>query len=590
MATIATMLSFAVGVHSAKNAMLVDYVADGAAMQGYISYNPTRCTASSKCPAVVIIHDWNGMNGYEKERACMLADMGYVAFAADIYGTNMPVANMNDWMAASGMHRNNATKYMTKMHGAISKVMTYDFVDTGKMAAMGYCFGGTGLINIAMAGYEGFPGVTFPAGLLGVVSFHGGLSAGYVAPVAGASPKLLVHSGAKDDSNEHIENLTSDLENKTASYEIHRYGSGIVHSFTEWDASVPGMSMFSAHADKRSWEATTKFFDELFTSAGVNPVGAPSMSGLDSKFVQENVSYMADGEEMLGYMIYDSSVCSSVSKCPSVVVIQDWNGMNDYEKERAYLLAQQGYVAFAADIYGVNMPKASMSDWIAAASAHRSNATMYMSKIYGAVAQVLTYDVVDADKLAAIGYCFGGTGLVNLAMAGHDGIPGVQFPTGLKGVVSFHGGLGSGYLAPAGTSRPKVLLHSGGKDDANGDISKLTDDLEGISASYEITRYGSNVLHSFTEWSANLPAMGAAYNPRADFRSWQDTLAFFHEIFVEDIPLKGSHQSALVCDQSPPSPSPDSVDPSASEAATKFVPPLAAFLVVLAFQLSVLHL
>lgn len=194
------------------------------------------------------------------------------------------------------------------------------------------------------------------------------------------------------------------------------------------------------------------------------------------------------------------------------------------------MIADAGYVAFAADIYGVNTPKATMSDWIAASSAHSSNAAKYMKKIHGAFTKLLTYDVVDSAKLAALGYCFGGTGMVNLAMVGHGGVPGVTFPSGLLGVVSYHGGLSSGYAAPVSGTRPKLLLHSGGKDDANDKISKLTDDLESVGATYEITRYGPNVLHSFTEWSANTPGQ-AKYDARADGRSWSDTMHFLQEIF-----------------------------------------------------------
>lgn len=213
-----------------------------------------------------------------------------------------------------------------------------------------------------------------------------------------------------------------------------------------------------------------------------------------------------------------------------MVIVQDWNGMNDYEKKRARMIADAGYVAFAADIYGVDTPKATMSDWIAASSAHSSNATKYMKKIHGAFTKLLTYDVVDSAKLAALGYCFGGTGMVNLAMVGHGGVPGVTFPSGLLGVVSYHGGLSSGYAAPVSGTRPKLLLHSGGKDDANDKISKLTDDLESVGATYEINRFGSNVLHSFTEWSANTPGQ-AKYDARADGRSWSDTMHFLQEIF-----------------------------------------------------------
>lgn len=248
--------------------------------------------------------------------------------------------------------------------------------------------------------------------------------------------------------------------------------------------------------------------------------------------VTSNVSYTADGVDSMGYMVYDSTLCTEASKCPAVMIIQDWNGMNEYEKKRAYLLAQEGYVAFAADIYGVDTPKESMQDWMAASSAHSSNATMYMGKIHGAFAKVLEYGFVDASKLAGIGYCFGGTGLVNVAMVGHTGFPDIAFPEGLLGVASFHGGLSNGWAAPVqGTTRPKLLLHSGGKDDANADISQLTNDLESVGAIYEISRYGPNVFHSFTEWDSAVPGM-AMYDARADARSWSDTMDFLEELFT----------------------------------------------------------
>jgi len=488
------------------------------------------------------------MNDYEKQRAYMLAQQGYVAFAADIYGVDTPTETMADWIAASGAHRNNATKFMGKIHGAISRVMEYDFVDATKLASVGYCFGGTGLINVAMAGHTGFDGFDFPTGLLGMASFHGGLSSGYVAPQSGTTrPKLLVHSGGQDDSNEDISKLTDDLESVSATYEIVRYGPGVVHSFTEWDANSPGQSMYDAMADSRSWDATVHFFEELFTT-GVSPPGKPDLATVPSDYTHEVVPYVADGVDCEGFVIYDHTKCSNETQCPAVVIIQDWNGMNDYEKQRAYMLAQQGYVAFAADIYGVDTPTETMADWIAASGAHRNNATKFMGKIHGAISRVMEYDFVDATKLASVGYCFGGTGLINVAMAGHTGFDGFDFPTGLLGVASFHGGLSAGYVAPkSGTTRPALLVHSGAQDDSNEHIENLTDDLESVSAIYEISRYGSGVVHSFTEWDASTPGQ-SEYNARADHRSWLKTMDFFHELFSGESP--GTSKSAH-CDTSP---------------------------------------
>merc|ERR1712216_1094252 len=129
---------------------LQNYTCDSMTCQGYLAYKPSHCSATKKCPAVVVIQDWNGMNSYEKERSGMLADMGYVGFAADIYGVGTPTATMMHWMAASGKHRGNSTLYMAKIQAAIAKVKSYDYVDATKVAVIGYCFGGTGIVNMAI--------------------------------------------------------------------------------------------------------------------------------------------------------------------------------------------------------------------------------------------------------------------------------------------------------------------------------------------------------------------------------------------------------------------------------------------------------
>jgi len=529
--TLGLSVVFTQGISSGgKSTMYVDYLADGVKSRGFMAYNSGKCSKESKCPAVMIVQDWNGMNEYEMDRACMLADKGYVAFAADIYGVDTPKQTMKDWMAASGAHANNATKYMSKMHGALSKMMEYDFVDPKKMAALGYCFGGTGMVNLAMAGHKGFGGVEFPSGLLGVVSYHGGLSRGYLAAASGTRPKLLLHSGGEDDSNDNIIKLTKDLEAAQATFEISRYGPKVYHSFTEWSANTPGQAVYDALTDERSWAATSHFLKELF-STGVQPKGKPT-TAIPSNLKVVEPEYLADGVTCKGYMIYDEKKCSSASKCPGVMIVQDWNGMNDYEKARARMIAEAGYVGFAADIYGVDTPKATMNDWMAASRAHSSDATKYMSKIHGGFTQMLTYDFVDASNLAALGYCFGGTGLVNLAMMGHTISADLVFPSGLKGVVSFHGGISSGYAPPKQGTRPKLLYIAGAADSTipQVKIANMTTDLESVSAIYELTWYGSGVGHAFTDWDSN--RAGNMYDARSDFRSWTDTMDFLNEIFT----------------------------------------------------------
>jgi len=245
--------------HCTHEASMVNYTCNTTTCGGYMAYKASACTASSKCPAVVVIQDWNGMNDYEKERSRMLAEMGYVGFAADIYGYGTPVEDMSDWMAASSAHRGNPDLYMSKISAAIDKVKSYDFVDTTKVAVIGYCFGGTGVVNMAILGMEG---------VLGVVGYHSGISPN-ARVVRGNSTtpmvaKVLLHSGVMDDAATDMAMLEEEFESAGATYEIARYGSGVYHSFTDWMASVPMQAMYDQRADVRSWESTKHFLMELF--------------------------------------------------------------------------------------------------------------------------------------------------------------------------------------------------------------------------------------------------------------------------------------------------------------------------------------
>merc|ERR1719223_2666873 len=296
----------------------------GDILEGYLAYDPSQCSTSQRCPAVVVIQDWDGMNAYEMERARMLAEMGYVALAADIYGVGTPVENMQDWMAASSAHRGNPDLYMDKMEVAIAEVRSLDFVDETKVAVIGYCFGGTGIVNMALSGGD----------VLGVVGYHSGIAPNArVAHTNGTAitAKLLLHSGVMDDAAQDIALLESELEAAEASYEIVRFGSGVVHSFTHWGSNTPGMAVYDARADYRSRESTKLFLHELFHGMPVPERSDESSSSLTTTL--HNYTSTA-GDILEGYLAYDPSRCSTSQRCPAVVVIQDGDGMNDYEMER----------------------------------------------------------------------------------------------------------------------------------------------------------------------------------------------------------------------------------------------------------------
>lgn len=129
-----------------------------------------------------------------------------------------------------------------------------------------------------------------------------------------------------------------------------------------------------------------------------------------------------------------SVVTEPLTPCSSTFFLSsDWDGNNQYEKERATLLAELGYVGFAADIYGADLQTNLTFDQRAeSATLYRDNMTLFVQRMERALEEVKMYDDVDTENIAVIGYCFGGTGVIQLAFSGNDEV---------KAVVSFHGGL-----------------------------------------------------------------------------------------------------------------------------------------------------
>jgi len=167
-------------------------------LQGYISI-PEKLTMPA--PAVVILPDADGVNYYEQMRATMLAkELGYVGFAADIYGADLQnVTDRAQRTELLGIYRGNATLYTQRIQAAVDFVKIQPEVDPEKVAIIGYCFGGTGVFQYGLVGKEG---------VVGLVSFHGGLT-NLPEDGPGVNPKLLVLSGGEDDTATAI----TDLEN-----------------------------------------------------------------------------------------------------------------------------------------------------------------------------------------------------------------------------------------------------------------------------------------------------------------------------------------------------------------------------------------
>lgn len=208
---------------------------------------------------------------------------------------------------------------------------------------------------------------------------------------------------------------------------------------------------------------------------------------------------------------------------PGIVIIHQWMGVTDHERRTADELAKLGYVALAADIYGQGVRPSNPKEAAAQAGRYRGeDRTLYRSRIRAAVETLKARKGVDGERLAVIGFCFGGSGALEAAWAG---LP-------VKGVVSFHGGLKAG----AGTSGPiaaKVLVCHGADDPSvpPTEVAAFQDEMRRAKADYTFIAY-AGAVHAFTQREAgDDPSKGAAYQEAAARRSWEHMKVFLQEIF-----------------------------------------------------------
>jgi dienelactone hydrolase len=233
-----------------------DYSHDGTALEGYFAYDSEEA-AAGPLPAVMVIHAWKGLGEYEMMRARMLAEEGYYAFAVDVYGKGQRPQSREESAAFSGKYKNDRPLFRGRLLAAFEWLKTQPQVSVGEVAAIGYCFGGTGALELARSG----------APVTGVVSFHGGLSSPTPADAANIKGKVLVLHGAADPNvpMTEVTAFADEMHAANIDWDLVMYG-GAVHSFTEEAAgSDPSKgAAYDADADRRSWEAMHEFFDELF--------------------------------------------------------------------------------------------------------------------------------------------------------------------------------------------------------------------------------------------------------------------------------------------------------------------------------------
>ena len=254
------LLSAWTGLASAKpkiEGKTVTYSADGVAMKGYLAYD--RNIAGSR-PGILVVHEWWGLNDYARKRARMLAEMGYTALAVDMYGEGKQAKHPDDAGQFSSELMKNFDTAKARFMAALDFLKKQKTVDPDRIAAIGYCFGGGVVLNMARQGVD----------LKGVASFHGSLSAVTAAKPGMIKAKILVLHGAEDKftTPEQVEAFKQEMKNAGADYQFISY-TGAMHSFTNPEADQYAREFkmplgYNAMADRESWAELGKFLENIF--------------------------------------------------------------------------------------------------------------------------------------------------------------------------------------------------------------------------------------------------------------------------------------------------------------------------------------
>ena len=240
-----------------------------------------------------------------------------------------------------------------------------------------------------------------------------------------------------------------------------------------------------------------------------------------AKVSVEKVEYKDGDTTLEGLLVVDSAKLKN-KKGPGVVVFHDWKGVGPYVQMRAEQLAEMGYVAFVADVYGKGVRPKDNKEAGAQAGKYKGDRKLMRSRVKAAYDELAKSKYVVSDKISATGYCFGGTAALEGARMG---LP-------LKGVVSFHGGLSSPTPEDAKNIKAKLLVLHGAIDPnvPPEEVAAFQKEMNDAKVDYQLTEY-ANAVHSFTHKEAgNDISKGAAYNELADKRSFVAAKNFLEEV------------------------------------------------------------
>lgn len=240
----------------------------------------------------------------------------------------------------------------------------------------------------------------------------------------------------------------------------------------------------------------------------------------EAKIHTETVEYMQGDSLLEGFLAYDDSI---TGKRPGVVVVHEWWGLNNFIKDRAEALANLGYVAFAVDIYGKGVRAKTAEEAGKLAGIYRSDRKLLRARANAGLEVLKKYPITDTRNIAAIGFCFGGGTVLEMARGGTD----------ISGVVSFHGNLDNPNPADAKNIKTKVLVLHGGEDPfvKPEQVNAFWDEMRKTDADWQINIY-SGAVHSFMNPdSGSDKSKGVAYNEKVATRAWNAMKMFFAEIF-----------------------------------------------------------
>ncbi len=223
-------------------------------LKGFLAYDDS---ASGPRPGVLVVHEWWGLNDYAKQRAQQLATLGYVALAVDMYGDGFQTTSIEEAARRSGQFKDDRQAGRRRIRAALDVLRDRPQVNPRQIAAIGYCFGGTTVLELARSG----------ADVAGVVSFHGSLGTSLPARAGEIKARVLVCHGADDTfvTADELAQFQQEMRAAGVDWQMIFYG-GAVHSFTNPQAGragIPGVA-YDERADRRSWADMQQFFAEIF--------------------------------------------------------------------------------------------------------------------------------------------------------------------------------------------------------------------------------------------------------------------------------------------------------------------------------------